>query len=233
MTERPADRTRALRPLIALAIVALAAAACRTPQAANDWAALDAGERHPIIVTREPAKLTLKVPRGSSGLNGQQRLQAMDFLARYRTADAGNSKLVIEVPHGTANEISAMQAAAQLRDLVQLAGFDPASVAVETFAERAGTQPPVRLSYLRFVVEAPECGSWPTNLAENRNNVPYPNFGCATQRNLAMQVANPADLVGPRAMTPRSGERRHDGWEKYVKGTSTVAQKQADEKVKE
>lgn len=52
-------------------------------------------------------------------------------------------------------------------------------------------------------------------------NVPYPNLGCANQRNLAVMVANPADLLGPRTETARSSERRDQVWGKYVKGAAT------------
>jgi pilus assembly protein CpaD len=54
-------------------------------------------------------------------------------------------------------------------------------------------------------------------------NLPYPNFGCATQRNFGAQVANPADLLGPRSETARSSERRDQVWSKYVKGAATGA----------
>ena len=70
------------------------------------------------------------------------------------------------------------------------------------------------------------------NLAEQRDNGNYPNFGCATQRNLAVQVANPADLLGPRTESDRPGERRDVVWDKYVKGETTGAKKSEDEKVK-
>ena len=62
-------------------------------------------------------------------------------------------------------------------------------------------------------------------------NLDYPNFGCATQQNLAAMVANPADLLGPRSQTPRIGDRRDEHWSKYVKGESTGAQKSGDEKI--
>jgi len=42
----------------------------------------------------------------------------------------------------------------------------------------------MRLSYLRYVAEGPECGRWTTNLAEDPRHLPYPNFG-AQQRKLA------------------------------------------------
>ena len=90
---------------------------------------------------------------------------------------------------------------------------------------------PVRVSYLRYVAEAPVCGSWPTNLAEQRDNGNYPNFGCANQRNLAVMVSNPADLVGPRTESDRPAERRDADWDRYVNGESTGTEKSADERV--
>lgn len=229
-------RIRLIRMVALTAVPMVALSACRpggTTGEVAGWSMTDPTERHPIIVTQQPARLSLKVPRGSNGLTAQQHMQAMDFLARYRAADSGNSKLVISVPSGTANELSAMQAAAQLRALVRQAGFDDGSIAIEPLGGAAHAQPPLQMSYLRYVVEAPECGHWPTNLGETRQNLPYPNLGCATQRNFAAQVANPADLVGPRTMTPRAGERRDVAWDKYVRGETTVSQKSADEKTKE
>ena len=105
-------------------------------------------------------------------------------------------------------------------------------MSIEAIHGSAGEQPPIRISYLRYVAEGPECGRWPTNLAETEGNLMMPNLGCAQQKNFAAMVANPADLLGPRSMTPPSAERRDVIWEKYVKGESTIATKQEDEKVK-
>ena len=44
-------------------------------------------------------------------------------------------------------------------------------------------------------------------------------------------IANPADLLGPRSETPRSGERRDQVWGKYVQGEPTGARKSVDERV--
>jgi pilus biogenesis lipoprotein CpaD len=57
----------------------------------------------------------------------------------------------------------------------------------------------------------------------NRNyfeNQPVYNAGCATQRNLAAMVDNPADLVQPRAETPAYTMRRTTVVEKYRAGTT-------------
>jgi pilus assembly protein CpaD len=41
-----------------------------------------------------------------------------------------------------------------------------------------------------------------------QDNKPYYNLGCAYQRNMAAMVANPSDLIQPRAETPAYGQRR-------------------------
>jgi pilus assembly protein CpaD len=89
---------------------------------------------------------------------------------------------------------------------------------------------PVRLAYLRYVAQGPECGHWPTNLASDPRALPYPNFGCAQQHNLAAQIANPADLLGPRTMAPADADRRGTIMENYRQGKLTGAEKSADER---
>ena len=195
------------------------------------WSIVDPTERHPILVSQQPSNLSLRVARGSRELSPHQRAQLIDFLDRYRARDSGKGKLVILAPEGAANEDATSQAVMEIRHLIRQAGFDEASVAVEDYREDRDPQPPIRVSYLRYVADGPECGEWATNLAEEEKNLPLPNLGCATQRNFAAMVSNPADLLGPRANTGRPGERRDQVWEKYVKGESTIARKQADEKV--
>jgi pilus assembly protein CpaD len=53
-------------------------------------------------------------------------------------------------------------------------------------------------------------------------NRPYYNLGCATQRNLASMVDNPADLVQPRGEQPAYTGRRTVVLEKYRKGEPTA-----------
>lgn len=53
----------------------------------------------------------------------------------------------------------------------------------------------------------------------DRERLPYENFGCASQRNLALTVANARDLQVPQEETPRSSEVRSASWSKYVGGS--------------
>jgi len=234
VTARSARNSHRLAVKLALvSAAALMIAGCKPgddgPQVAG-WSVVDPTQRHPILVSQQPSNLSLKVPRGSTGMSPHQKAQVVDFLNRYRGGDSGNSKLVISAPSGSANEVASMQAVAEIRHLMREGGFADSAITIEAYHEERDPQPAIRVSYLRFVAEGPTCGRWTTNLAEETKNLPYPDFGCATQRNFAAQVANPADLIGPRSMTPAAAERRDVVWGKYIKGESTISQKQADER---
>jgi pilus assembly protein CpaD len=195
------------------------------------WTLIDPSQRHPILVTQEPANLTVHVAAGSQGLTAGQRAQIAGFLAHYRATDTGQSKLLVSVPSGGANEVAAMRAVADLRPLIVDYGFTESSIAIEGYPSGRNRQPPIRLSYQRFVAVGPECGNWPANLGEDRRNLPYHNFGCAQQHNLAAQIANPADLLGPRSMTASDQDRRGVVYDKYRKGQTTLSDRSSEERV--
>ncbi len=192
---------------------------------------VDPAQRHPILVSQKPANLTVHVPKGSSGLSPKARADVLEFANKSRSSDAGDSRLVILAPSGSANEIAAMHAVQQVRGLLSDSGYPDSSISVEAFDAGHEASPPVRVSYMRYVAEGPECGNWPTNLAHEPHNLPMSNIGCANQRNLASMIANPADLLGPRTVTPRSSERRDVVWDKYQKGETTASAKNDDSRV--
>ncbi len=220
--------------LAAVGALALGLTGCKTtddPTRVAGWTLVDASQRHPILVSQEPTNLSVRVRRGTNGLTSAQRARLLDFAGHYRTTDAGNSRLVIAAPSGGANEVSAMYAVSEIRALLTDQGFSEATISVEAYDAEGAGEPPIRVSYLRYVAQPPPCGDWSTNLAYDPINLPYPNFGCAGQHNFAAQVANPADLLGPRSETARSSERRDQVWSKYVRGAPTGATKAADERV--
>lgn len=56
----------------------------------------------------------------------------------------------------------------------------------------AGT---VRITLTRASATVPGCPDWSANSETNLSNATHPNFGCATNSNLAIMVANPDDLL--------------------------------------
>ena len=191
---------------------------------------LDPLQRHPILVSQQPHKISVRVARGARGLSPAQRATVIEFMAHAKSADAGNSKLVINVPSGSANEIASMNAVADMRSILADAGFSESAVSIQPYFAEGDPQPPVRISYVRYVAEGPDCGRWPSNLAETSRNLNYENFGCAQQKNLAAMVANPADLLGPRTMTPANADRRDTTYSKYIKGDPSGADRGPDDR---
>ncbi len=219
--------------LIAVAAIGVAMTGCKKDddygaQVAG-WTVTDASQRHPIMVSQKPANLSIRVARGSHGLAASQKAQIVQFLDKYRAGDAGNSKLVVSVPSGAPNEIAAMSAITDMRPLFAGSGFSESTVSVEPYYAEGDPQPPIRISYLRYTAEGPECGRWPDALGTGSGrNTAYHNFGCAQQKNLAAMIANPADLVTPRTSTPAPAERRDGQMEKYKKGEMTGSPYPAD-----
>jgi pilus assembly protein CpaD len=68
--------------------------------------------------------------------------------------------------------------------------------------------------FATIVADVPgQCGNFPTDLASGPDvrewaNLPYENFGCATQKMLAAQVDDPRDLARARAVTEPDVEMR-------------------------
>jgi pilus assembly protein CpaD len=226
--------TPAARRLLTLSLLALALAGCKAGEPGAyvaGWTLIDPSQRHPIMVSEQPATTSIRIARGSDGLTPGQKEQVANFLGRYRAADAGNSKLVIFVPTGSPNEGAAVRAVADVRVMIAAFGFPESNIAIEPYHERRDASAPVRLSYLRYVAEGPECGRWTANLAEDYRNLPHANFGCAQQRNLAAQIANPADLLGPRTVDPADQERRAVVFDRYRQGRPTASERTADERI--
>lgn len=55
------------------------------------------------------------------------------------------------------------------------------------------------------VAVPPECPSWNTEVSDPYDNQPWPQFGCAQARNLALSIERPSDLVQGRDLGPERG----------------------------
>ncbi len=235
MFKMSVDKKAAVR-FVAVSALAVALTGCKHSDSGEQvlgWSMVDAAQRHPIMVTQAPTNLDVEVSRGRHGLMPEQRAAVIDFMRRYKR-ESTTGKLVISAPGGAPNEVSAVQAAGIVKGLARSEGIGWNEIQVEPYsAEEGNPQPPLRLSFVRHAAEAPECGRFPANLAEQSDNLPYANFGCSTQRNLASMVANPQDLLGPRTeQRGRSAERRDVITDKWIKGETTGSKRDGDEKAK-
>ncbi|MET0193715.1 MAG: CpaD family pilus assembly protein [Hyphomicrobiaceae bacterium] len=231
MTSQIAPRASGPRPVVAkllvVSLLALSAAGCKALEEPGAYGAgftiVDPLQKNPIMVSQQPATLNLRVSRNASGLNDSQRRDVAGFLNHFRNTGMGNTRLVISVPAGSPNEGAATRMMTEIKSMVVDFGFSDTVTVTEPYSAPRGTEAPLRLSYLQYIAEGPACGRWPTNLARQKDNLNYDNFGCAQQRNLAAQIANPADLIGPRSMTTSDSERRAVVIGRYENGENTTA----------
>lgn len=89
--------------------------------------------------------------------------------------------------------------------------------------------PQARVSFVRYHADPQPCGNWSEDLGITYDNKPSPNFGCATQHNLAVEVADPHDLVAPKTLEPGDAQRSLTVLDRYRRGQETVAAKGADQ----
>jgi pilus assembly protein CpaD len=196
----------------------------------------DYRERHPISIHEGEQALEVFVGTRRAELMPTQRAQIAAFAGAWRRDATGG--IALEVPVGTANARAALGIQREIKSVLASAGVPPQAIVTRRYQPadpvRLAT---VRLVYPKMVAEAGPCGMWPQDLgptadtAYNQNNG-YWNFGCAHQRNLAAMVANPADLVQPRAETPIYTARRTTVLDKFRKGEGTATAVQNEDKGK-
>lgn len=162
---------------------------------------------HPIIIAEKEFKLDLAVGAGDRGATKPQKASLEGFLANYD--HTAKPVLSIMRPAGSKNELAAEQAANDFVAIAHKNGVDSGRVVVTAYqAGSPEVSAPVRVSYINVAAQTNKCGRWPADVLTNFENKHYTNFGCAYQNNLAAQIANPNDLLGPRKPTEIDAERR-------------------------
>jgi pilus assembly protein CpaD len=164
---------------------------------------------HPITLAEVEHNLDIPVGSGEAVLTPALRDLIKGFAQDY--AALSRSTLRIAIPSNAANTRAANAVKGQLRKVLSDGGVSASRIITTTYdSPQSEASAPIKLSFIAVTAITGDCGQWPTDLfgptvADNTN---WENFGCATQQNLAAQIANPADLVGPRGMTPIDAARR-------------------------
>jgi pilus assembly protein CpaD len=196
----------------------------------------DYRQRHPIAVREKVQSLTVFIGDARGTLTPTQRAEVGALGSRWRREATGG--VVIELPVGSPNERAAASAAREIRSILGAAGVPHHAVDIRPYPAqdpvRLGT---IRVNYPRMAAETGPCGLWPDDIGPTTDpihwaNKPYWNHGCANQRNLAAQVAEPADLVQPRSESTVLASRRGTVLEKFRKGEPTATQSPDADKAK-
>jgi pilus assembly protein CpaD len=220
--------SRRLRGVLALAGVSIALGACtHKMEDVTATVPVDYRARHPIVVQESSRAVEIFVGSERGGLTAAQRSDVA-ALAQTWMRD-GTGVITAEVPVNAPNARAAADAYREVQSLLVAGGVPPRGIVMHNYRTESPRQfATIRLKYPRIVAEAGPCGTWPEDLGpsiKNKTyfeNKPYYNLGCSQQRNLAAMVANPEDLVQPRADSGIYTARRTFVLDKYRQGQSTA-----------
>lgn len=162
---------------------------------------------HPIVISEQDKTVDIPVGSADRGLSRAQLVAVDGFIAGY---DRGAAPLVsVMVPYGSTNQAAASVVAADLVKRLRAAGVPEGRIAHQPYeAADYGDAAPIRLIYAEMRASTGPCGRWPKDMMDNAENKHWANFGCSYQNNLAAQIANPTDLLGPRKPSEIDTARR-------------------------
>jgi pilus assembly protein CpaD len=205
-------RTRIRRPavsILAAAALGLLAGCAWGPRDSVVVGSIpdDYRTNHPIVIAEKDQVLDLPVGASDRGMTAGQRASLAGFFQDYDRSAA--PPLSIMVPVGAANDVAASHAGNDFARLAQANGIPESRILVSSYqAPSPEISAPVRVAYTAMKAQTGKCGRWPGDLLETTENKHYADFGCSYQNNLAAQIANPSDLLGPRQQTTIDAERR-------------------------
>ncbi|NNE23437.1 MAG: CpaD family pilus assembly lipoprotein [Rhizobiales bacterium] len=195
-------------------VLALALAGCSGVNGGIDdvYHATTHYEQHPITVTKGTVKM--QVPAHSSRMTAAHEDAVIRFAQQAKDHEAGT--VYIKRPKGS---VSADVVAGRVTQLMAAEGVTTRVMKHATY----GGHGPVIVSYKRHFASTNECGDWSEDLTVTFENTFPPNYGCASQHNLAAMVVNPKDFVQPRTSAPSDATRRAGVIDDYRKGNTTAA----------
>ncbi|WP_298242314.1 CpaD family pilus assembly protein [uncultured Bradyrhizobium sp.] len=226
MTTTSADRRRSVRIALALTGLSVMLGACNTTgEITTQTVPTDYRQRHPIAVQEGKKSIVIFVGKARGGLSAAQYSDVAGIARDWMREGTGS--VVVDVPVDTANSRAAAATYREIRSVLASGGVPSRAIVQHPYRpEDPGLLPTIRLSYSRIAAVAGPCGLWPEDIGPNildpgyNENRPYFNLGCASQRNLAAMIDNPADLEQPRSEAPAYTARRDIAFERYRKGTA-------------
>lgn len=186
----------------------LLAGCASTDNIAVSSVADDYRTNHPIIVSEHEQTLDVPLASGARTLNASTKSNITAFAQAFD--QAGTGVLHVLTPVGSPNEHAARRVKDDILYAIERGGASRHDVSFQSYdAASHSNAAPVRLSYRGVKAAVPHaCGQWPSNIIDTTRNEHHQDFGCSTQANLAAQIENPGDLLGPRAMTPTDAVQR-------------------------
>ncbi len=201
--------------IVAGACALLSVAGCRGLDNYSARVLSDPEKNHAINFSSETETLYVELPNGGGNLSHNQAADVRRFVERYKIESTGG--IGIAAPRAMGGRFAIARSMRQVEDIVSRAGIPRHAIHTQDYS---GHNPEfgraLRLAYSRPVALPPHCEDFSKDMGVDRERLQTRNFGCATQSNLALMVANSRDLTHPQQSAPRSSERRSVTWTDYV-----------------
>ncbi|HLA21148.1 MAG TPA: CpaD family pilus assembly protein [Pseudolabrys sp.] len=210
----------ALRLLAAAGVAAMLGGCYQSREAPIEYQS-DYRLRHPITLKEGERRVEVFLGRNRGGLTPTQRADVLSFAQVWRRE--ATSGIIVDVPKGGPNDHAAADSMREIHSILVASGVPRHAIFVRPYRPTDSTFASIKINYSKLVAKTGPCGQWPKNLGPGQDssyteNQPYWNLGCASQRNLAAMVDNPADLVQPRGESSSYTARRSVAIDKYRKG---------------
>lgn len=214
--------TRAFPPMMIL-VVSLMFSGCATDSQRTDRQAASesrSGSERFTVQLDTHAQTLLLAPH-ETGLSERQQAAITAFVAQWR--DNGGGLMTVEA--ASTGVPGAYETSAQALSALKMAGLDPHQVRLIGYDAKGTSDAPVRIRYDHASVRQIDCAALVRSLSISASNDGPTSFGCALSANMAAQVVNPHDLLGPRPQDPADTGRRLLELDLYRKGAVTSSAK--------
>lgn len=226
--------TRILKPTATLIVAGIgmaALSACSSVAPSNvpaDYLQGTALDRNAIRVEKKTEFLEIAIHPQASEVSLADKAAISNFVSAYR--DHGHGPLIMSLPASSANPQLAVAAVAEARAIAYENGVQYEEIEGTHHGEDSLVSEPMILAFQAYDAIAPDCPSQATiDYSDISSNNERATLGCSIRANLAVMIADPADLLGSRPLDSADPVRRSVILEKFRKGESTASTRGSDE----
>ncbi len=184
--------------------------------------------RNEIGVQKRTEFLEIAINPEASELSASERVRIRNFVSAY--AQSGHGPLILSLPQASSNPQLAVTALSEARAIAWEKGVEYDELSGTAHGAGETMSQPLILAYQAYDAVAPEClQKSALDFADVASNNTMPTLGCSVRTNLAAMIADPADLLGNRALDPGDADRREVILAKFREGVTTGAERAAQE----
>lgn len=215
---------------LALAAAALTAACASGPEGPIPPAYLTGTslDNNEIGVGEDIRSIQVAVDARNAWINPADHARIRAFAADYR--QRGHGLLVVSVPASLGADPYAVAAVSEMRDIAWAEGVAYDDLRARAYDPAGRRDAPLLLSFQAYTAIAPYCPpKFAVQFSDITSNNDMETLGCSVRVNQAAMIAEPADLLGQRALEDGDIVRRQNQLELYRTGEPTAAERSESE----